>query len=153
VERQCAEIARHKPDLVITEKGLSDLAMHFLTKAGISAIRRLRTTDNNRVARATGATIVHRRAPRPGALRAGGLFTIIAFAVGLGIRLAGDGDHLGGWAAVPTWWCPSCVSNWSTTSRTHQRNECSCCRALYCACGRHAALPATFTVPVLFSWK
>ena len=34
--------------------------MHFLTKAGISAIRRLRKTDNNRIARATGATIVHR---------------------------------------------------------------------------------------------
>ena len=60
IERQCAEIAKHKPDLVITEKGLSDLAMHFLTKAGVSAIRRLRKTDNNRIARATGATIVHR---------------------------------------------------------------------------------------------
>ncbi|CAL5221285.1 g3450 [Coccomyxa viridis] len=60
IERQCAEIVKHKPDLVITEKGLSDLAMHFLTKAGISAIRRLRKTDNNRIARATGATIVHR---------------------------------------------------------------------------------------------
>ena len=60
IERQCAEIAKHKPDLVVTEKGLSDLAMHFLTKAGISAIRRLRKTDNNRIARATGATIVHR---------------------------------------------------------------------------------------------
>ena len=60
IERQCVEIAKHKPDLVITEKGLSDLAMHFLTKAGISAIRRLRKTDNNRIARATGATIVHR---------------------------------------------------------------------------------------------
>ena len=33
IERQCAEIAKHKPDLVVTEKGLSDLAMHFLTKA------------------------------------------------------------------------------------------------------------------------
>lgn len=44
----------------MTEKGLSDLAMHFLTKAGISAVRRLRKTDNNRIARATGATIVHR---------------------------------------------------------------------------------------------
>ena len=67
IERQCAEIAKHKPDLVVTEKGLSDLAMHFLTKAGVSAIRRLRKTDNNRIARATGATIVHRcaRAPRP----------------------------------------------------------------------------------------
>ena len=67
IERQCAEIAKHKPDLVVTEKGLSDLAMHFLTKAGVSAIRRLRKTDNNRIARATGATIVHRcaRPPRP----------------------------------------------------------------------------------------
>ncbi len=60
IDRQCAEISKHKPDLVITEKGLSDLAMHFLTKAGISAVRRLRKTDNNRIARATGATIVHR---------------------------------------------------------------------------------------------
>lgn len=56
----CSQIAALKPDLVITEKGLSDLAAHFLTKAGISAIRRLRKTDNNRIARATGATICHR---------------------------------------------------------------------------------------------
>lgn len=56
----CTEITRHKPDVVITEKGLSDLAVHFLTKAGVSAIRRLRKTDNNRIARATGATVVHR---------------------------------------------------------------------------------------------
>ena len=119
----CTQIAKFKPDVVVTEKGLSDLAIHFLTKAGISAIRRLRKTgvsmykgathkpallvrdhmvlggqnvvacdmasgglhgrwdlvplhacnmrtglmrgtlscaDNNRIARATGATIVHR---------------------------------------------------------------------------------------------
>jgi hypothetical protein len=31
-----------------------------LLQAGISAIRRLRKTDNNRIARATGATICHR---------------------------------------------------------------------------------------------
>ena len=64
----CNDIAQHKPDVVVTEKGLSDLALHFLTKAGISAIRRLRKTDNNRIARATGATIVHRRAPQGSAL-------------------------------------------------------------------------------------
>ena len=56
----CNHVAEFKPDVVITEKGLSDLATHFLTKAGISAIRRLRKTDNNRIARACGATIVHR---------------------------------------------------------------------------------------------
>lgn len=60
VRQMCKEILKHKPDLVITEKGLSDLAQHFLVKAGVSAIRRIRKTDNNRIARATGATIVHR---------------------------------------------------------------------------------------------
>merc|ERR1712051_931088 len=54
------EIIKFKPDLVITEKGVSDLAQHFLIKAGISVIRRLRKSDNLRVARATGATIVNR---------------------------------------------------------------------------------------------
>merc|ERR1719328_589141 len=54
------EIMKFKPDLVITEKGVSDLAQHFLSKAGISVIRRLRKTDNLRIARACGATIVNR---------------------------------------------------------------------------------------------
>lgn len=62
IAETCAEIAKHKLDVVITEKGLSDLAMHYLSRYKISAIRRLRKTDNNRIARATGATIVHRSA-------------------------------------------------------------------------------------------
>jgi len=49
-----------KPDLVITEKGVSDLAQHFLVKNDVTALRRVRKTDNNRIARATGATIVNR---------------------------------------------------------------------------------------------
>ena len=60
VRRQCEALAALKPDLVVTEKGISDLAVHFLSKNNISAIRRLRKTDNNRIARATGATVVHR---------------------------------------------------------------------------------------------
>merc|ERR1712024_417013 len=60
IKKICDEIMMHKPDLIITEKGVSDLAQHFLIKAGISVIRRLRKTDNLRVARATGATIVNR---------------------------------------------------------------------------------------------
>lgn len=60
IEQLCVHIIKFKPDLVITEKGLSDLASHYLSKAGISAIRRLRKTDNNRIARACGATIVNR---------------------------------------------------------------------------------------------
>ncbi|KAI6647219.1 T-complex protein 1 subunit gamma-like [Oopsacas minuta] len=58
VRRQCDEIIALKPDLVLTEKGVSDLAQHFLVKSNISCLRRLKKTDNNRVARAVGANIV-----------------------------------------------------------------------------------------------
>jgi T-complex protein 1 subunit gamma len=60
VKEMCGHLIAVKPDLVITEKGLSDLASHFLVKNNISAIRRVRKSDNNRIARATGATIVNR---------------------------------------------------------------------------------------------
>jgi T-complex protein 1 subunit gamma len=60
IEQICNQIIAFKPDIVITEKGVSDLAQHYFVKAGITAYRRLRKTDQNRVARATGATIVNR---------------------------------------------------------------------------------------------
>ncbi|KAJ5684059.1 T-complex protein 1 subunit gamma [Penicillium maclennaniae] len=60
VKHMCEAIVAFKPDVVITEKGVSDLAQHFLMKANITALRRVRKTDNNRIARATGATIVNR---------------------------------------------------------------------------------------------
>jgi len=60
IKKMCDEIIAFKPDLVITEKGVSDLAQHFFNKAGITAVRRLRKSDNLRVARACGATIVNR---------------------------------------------------------------------------------------------
>jgi len=60
IEQICANIIAFKPDIVITEKGVSDLAQHYFLKAGITAFRRLRKTDQNRVARAVGATIVNR---------------------------------------------------------------------------------------------
>eukprot|EP00906_Rhabdomonas_costata_P002789 RCo004336 len=60
VRQLCEDVAKLKPDVVFTEKGLSDIAAHYLMKHNITAFRRLRKTDNNRLARATGATIVHR---------------------------------------------------------------------------------------------
>eukprot|EP00977_Amphora_coffeiformis_P025785 scaffold22145_cov167-Amphora_coffeaeformis.AAC.7 len=60
VANMCQEIIASKPDIVITEKGVSDLAQHYLAKANITAFRRLRKTDNNRIARAVGATVVSR---------------------------------------------------------------------------------------------
>ncbi|KAJ1904713.1 T-complex protein 1 subunit gamma [Coemansia sp. IMI 209127] len=58
IKYMCEKIAAVKPDIVITEKGVSDLAQHFLIKNNITALRRMRKTDNNRIARATGAKIV-----------------------------------------------------------------------------------------------
>lgn len=60
IKQMCEAIISFKPDLVITEKGVSDLAQHYLLKANISVLRRVRKSDNNRIARATGATIVSR---------------------------------------------------------------------------------------------
>eukprot|EP00697_Spironema_sp_BW2_P014881 gnl/Spiro4/5520_TR2799_c0_g1_i1.p1 gnl/Spiro4/5520_TR2799_c0_g1~~gnl/Spiro4/5520_TR2799_c0_g1_i1.p1 ORF type:complete len:554 (-),score=162.18 gnl/Spiro4/5520_TR2799_c0_g1_i1:137-1798(-) len=60
VEQMCKEIIAFRPDVVFTEKGVSDLAQHFLWKANITAIRRVRKSDNNRIARACGATICSR---------------------------------------------------------------------------------------------
>lgn len=60
VKYMCEQILAVKPNIVITEKGVSDLAQHFLLKGGCSVLRRVKKSDNNRVARVTGATIVNR---------------------------------------------------------------------------------------------
>ncbi|KAG0150369.1 hypothetical protein CROQUDRAFT_58327 [Cronartium quercuum f. sp. fusiforme G11] len=60
VKAMCDKIIEFKPDLVFCEKGVSDYAQYWFQKANISAIRRVRKSDNNRIARATGATIVNR---------------------------------------------------------------------------------------------
>lgn len=46
--------------LVLCQKGIDDLAQHYLAKAGITAIRRVRQTDIERLAKATGGKIVNR---------------------------------------------------------------------------------------------
>merc|ERR1711892_606187 len=60
IRTMCDDFIALNPSVVITEKGVSDLAQHFLAKAGISAIRRVRKTDNLRIARSCGATICSR---------------------------------------------------------------------------------------------
>lgn len=61
VKKMCEDILKMNPDVVITEKGLSDYAQHILMKGNnVTCIRRIRKTDNNRIARVCGATIVHR---------------------------------------------------------------------------------------------
>jgi T-complex protein 1 subunit gamma len=56
----CDKLASFKPDLVITEKGISDLAQHYLIKANVACLRRIKKTDNVRVGKVSGATIVNR---------------------------------------------------------------------------------------------
>jgi T-complex protein 1 subunit gamma len=60
VQRMCAEVLALKPTVVCTEKGVSDLAAHIFMKNGVAVLRRLRKTDQVRIARVTGATIANR---------------------------------------------------------------------------------------------
>jgi T-complex protein 1 subunit gamma len=81
VKAMVDRILEFNPDLVITEKGISgsfsterqsyavaecshrrrtDYAQYFFAKANVSALRRVRKSDNNRIARAVGGTIVNR---------------------------------------------------------------------------------------------
>ncbi len=52
------KIAATGANVVITQKGIDDVAQHFLAKKGILAVRRVKRSDIEKVARATGAKIV-----------------------------------------------------------------------------------------------
>ncbi|MDP6671314.1 MAG: thermosome subunit beta [archaeon] len=54
------QIKKSGTNFVICQKGIDDLAQHFLSKEGISAIRRVKKSDMDALVRATGATIVTR---------------------------------------------------------------------------------------------
>ncbi|MFB6193026.1 MAG: thermosome subunit beta, partial [Candidatus Nanohaloarchaea archaeon] len=45
-------------DVVLCQKGIDDIAQHYLAKKGITAIRRVSTKDIEKLSRATGANIV-----------------------------------------------------------------------------------------------
>lgn len=53
-------ILQVNPDVVVCEKGISDLALALLVEKNISAIRRLKKTDSTRLSKATGAVVVNR---------------------------------------------------------------------------------------------
>ncbi|MDL5502864.1 MAG: TCP-1/cpn60 chaperonin family protein, partial [Candidatus Methanoperedens sp.] len=44
-------------NVVFVEKGIDDIAQHYLAKAGIYAARRVKKSDMEKLARATGAKI------------------------------------------------------------------------------------------------
>lgn len=47
-------------NVVICQKGIDDMAQHFLAKEGILAVRRVKQSDLHKLAKSTGATIVSR---------------------------------------------------------------------------------------------
>jgi chaperonin GroEL (HSP60 family) len=51
------KIAAVKANVVFCQKGIDDLVQHFLSKKGIVAVRRVKKSDMEKLARATGAVI------------------------------------------------------------------------------------------------
>ncbi len=52
------KIIKTKANIVLCQKGIDDLAQHFLAKAGISAVRRIKASDMEKLAKATGGRVV-----------------------------------------------------------------------------------------------
>lgn len=52
------KIAKSKANVVFVQKGIDDVAQHYLAKAGIMAVRRAKKSDMEKLAKATGARLV-----------------------------------------------------------------------------------------------
>ncbi|MGC8648905.1 MAG: thermosome subunit beta [Candidatus Micrarchaeia archaeon] len=52
------KIKAAKANVVVTQKGIDDVALHYLAKAGIIAVRRVKKSDMEKLARATSGKIV-----------------------------------------------------------------------------------------------
>ncbi len=53
-------VAKSGANAVFCQKGIDDLAQHFLAKKGIMAVRRIKKSDMDKLARATGGKIITR---------------------------------------------------------------------------------------------
>ena len=58
IKEMVEKIAATGANVVITQKGIDEVAQHFLAKKGIMAVRRVKRSDIEKIARATGAKIV-----------------------------------------------------------------------------------------------
>lgn len=65
IRKMCSMIIDMGVDLLITEKGICDLALSILHENNITAIRRVRKSDLIRISKATGATIASRLEDTP----------------------------------------------------------------------------------------
>ncbi|MEM1659101.1 MAG: thermosome subunit beta [Candidatus Jordarchaeales archaeon] len=58
IEEMVNKIVKTGANVVLCQKGIDDLAQHFLAKAGILAVRRIKKSDMEKLAKATGGNIV-----------------------------------------------------------------------------------------------
>ncbi len=59
VKKMVETISKSGANVVFCQKGIEDLAQHYLSKKGIFAIRRVKKSDMEKLARATGANIIN----------------------------------------------------------------------------------------------
>ncbi len=52
------KVAKSGANVLLCQKGIDDLAQHFLAKKGIMAVRRVKKSDMEKLARATGGSVV-----------------------------------------------------------------------------------------------
>ena len=58
IKEMVQKIADSGANVLFAQKGIDDLAQHYLSKAGIMAVRRVKKSDIEKLSRATGATVV-----------------------------------------------------------------------------------------------
>ncbi len=59
LENMVTKLAAAKANVVVCQKGIDDLAQHFLAKKGILAVRRVKKSDLEKLAKATGGKILN----------------------------------------------------------------------------------------------
>jgi thermosome len=58
LKKMVEKVKRSGANVLICQKGIDDLAQHFLAKEGIYAVRRAKKSDMDKLAKATGAVVV-----------------------------------------------------------------------------------------------
>jgi thermosome len=58
LRKMVEQISKSGANVVLCQKGIDDMAQHFLAKAGILAARRVKESDMDKLARATGGKVV-----------------------------------------------------------------------------------------------
>lgn len=58
LKKMVEKVKKSGANVLICQKGIDDLAQHFISKAGIYAVRRAKKSDMEKLAKATGAKIV-----------------------------------------------------------------------------------------------